>query len=197
MTTIASDLTYLTGWIKVYENAISDDFCNLLINFFEEQQKSIMDANWRRCLAYSGLDSSPLWSEFVEVIKNIFDRYKLDMRNTILNFVSVIEAPNIFKYNVNLESPNLFHRHADNWSMDTASRQVSIIIYLNDVDQGGETNFTELKTSVSPKKGRILMFPSFYTYLHEGVPPLSGPKYIAVSWLHFNGEGHRYRCHKM
>lgn len=114
-----------------------------------------------------------------------------------MGFVNTIEAPNVFRYDVDPDHPNFFHPHADSWSCPTATRQVSIIIYLNDVQVGGATTFTDLKISVTPKKGRILFFPSFYNYTHMGEAPSSNAKYIIVSWIHFDGQGHAYRVHQL
>ena len=56
-------------------------------------------------------------------------------------------------------------------------------IYLNDVKEGGETEFLHQSVRVKPKKGRIVIWPASFVYLHRGNPPLSGEKYILTSWL--------------
>jgi prolyl 4-hydroxylase len=58
---------------------------------------------------------------------------------------------------------------------------ISALLYLNDV-QGGETHFTYFNTSVSPKAGRLVVFPSNYAYTHEAYPPIEGYKYVCVFW---------------
>lgn len=62
-------------------------------------------------------------------------------------------------------------------------RQVAIIVYLNDVDKGGETEFKHQGVRVEAKKGRLAMFPSFWTHEHRGRVPLSGDKYILTSFM--------------
>jgi hypothetical protein len=56
-------------------------------------------------------------------------------------------------------------------------------IYLNDVDDGGETEFLHFSRRVKPKKGRIVIWPASFPYVHRGNPPLKGEKYIVTSWL--------------
>jgi hypothetical protein len=56
-------------------------------------------------------------------------------------------------------------------------------IYLNDVEEGGETEFLHFSKRVKPKKGRIAIWPAAFPYLHRGNPPLSGEKYILTSWM--------------
>jgi len=57
--------------------------------------------------------------------------------------------------------------------------------YLTDVDEGGETYFPDLNMGVKPVKGRMLMFPPFWMYPHEGRLPLSGTKFILGTYLNF------------
>ena len=56
-------------------------------------------------------------------------------------------------------------------------------VYLNDVEEGGETEFLHFSKRVKPKKGRIVIWPAAFPYLHRGNPPLSGEKYILTSWM--------------
>ena len=74
-------------------------------------------------------------------------------------------------------------------------RMATLIIYLNDVEDGGATVFPELKLSVGPKKGAAVYFE--YTNsrnqvdpqtLHGGLPVLRGEKWIATKWV----RRHRY-----
>jgi hypothetical protein len=37
---------------------------------------------------------------------------------------------------------------------------------------------------VSPERGKLLLFPATWTYIHMGLPLIKGdPKYIATGWL--------------
>ena len=56
-------------------------------------------------------------------------------------------------------------------------------IYLNDVEDGGETEFLHFSKRVQPKAGRIVIWPAGFPYVHRGNPPLSGEKYILTSWM--------------
>lgn len=58
-------------------------------------------------------------------------------------------------------------------------------LYLNDIEEGGETEFLYVHKRVKPKKGRLCIFPSGYTHTHRGNPPLKETKYIATGWLHY------------
>jgi hypothetical protein len=63
------------------------------------------------------------------------------------------------------------------------SRAFVFSIYLNDVKEGGETEFLHFSKRVKPKTGRIVIWPAGFPYIHRGNPPLSGEKYILTSWM--------------
>jgi len=64
---------------------------------------------------------------------------------------------------------------------------ISVIVYLNDVEIGGETEFLEGRFKVKAKKGRLLIFPSGWTYIHRGIMPMSGDKYICNNFFSLTG----------
>jgi hypothetical protein len=61
--------------------------------------------------------------------------------------------------------------------------------YLNDVEEGGETAFddkvSEYYLKVKSKQGRIVMFPPMWMYPHKGLKPISNPKYIISTYMHY------------
>ena len=62
---------------------------------------------------------------------------------------------------------------------------MAFILYLNDVDEGGETEFLYQSRRVKAKAGTVVLWPAAYTHVHRGNPPLSGSKYILTGWLEF------------
>ena len=70
--------------------------------------------------------------------------------------------------------------HADA-GLDLNNRFFTVLCYLNDGYEGGQTSFPTLKFSVTPEKGKAVVFPA--TYLHCAEPVLQGTKYILVTWL--------------
>ncbi len=72
----------------------------------------------------------------------------------------------------------------------TNNRISTLIMYLNDVEQGGETFFPHLKLSVTPQKGMAVYFEYFYNdpalndmTLHGGAPVELGEKWVATQWM--------------
>ena len=70
----------------------------------------------------------------------------------------------------------------DNTSI-SSKRVLVWTLYLNDIEEGGETEFLFQHTRIKSKKGRVCFFPAHFPYVHRGNPPLKDTKYIATSWL--------------
>jgi len=63
-------------------------------------------------------------------------------------------------------------------------RIVTYIFYLNDVDDGGQTQFFgDESVGVTPEMGKLILFPANPLYVHQGEPVRAGIKYIATGWL--------------
>jgi prolyl 4-hydroxylase len=69
-------------------------------------------------------------------------------------------------------------------------RVATLVTYLNDVPEGGETEFPELELSVRPSAGTSVYFEYCNRQsrldrrcLHAGVPVLKGDKWIATKWF--------------
>jgi len=75
--------------------------------------------------------------------------------------------------------------HAENLNWNNHTRTMAWMVYLNDVEEGGETEFLYQKLRVKPKKGTVLIWPGSYTHLHRGNPPMTD-KYIATGWYQGN-----------
>jgi len=99
-----------------------------------------------------------------------------------------VEAFTILRY----QSGQYYKRHVDNLLLASRyaeiahgvpTRDVSVIGYLNEDCQGGETYFDRQDLKVQPQKGSVLLFPAYYTYPHQSLPVLEGKKYSFTTWL--------------
>lgn len=69
---------------------------------------------------------------------------------------------------------------------DALHRTLLFLIYLNDVDEGGETDFYYQERSIKPKAGSMIVAPCGFTHTHRGNIPVSNDKYVLTSWVLFN-----------
>jgi prolyl 4-hydroxylase len=85
-----------------------------------------------------------------------------------------------------------FFTEAEYWPKEAGrggQRSWTAMVYLNAVEGGGSTDFTELGLSIEPKPGAILMWnnadlegePNRWT-IHTGTPVGAGVKYIITKW---------------
>jgi prolyl 4-hydroxylase len=91
------------------------------------------------------------------------------------------------------EHCDFFHPHTREFKVYCewmGQRTWTAMVYLNDVESGGETRFKFLNKSFQPKQGQLLLWnnlykngiPNFKT-LHEALPPISGDKYVITKWF--------------
>lgn len=65
-------------------------------------------------------------------------------------------------------------------------RMLLFMFYLNDVEEGGETEFFYQNVKIKPKAGTMVIAPAYFTHTHRGNVPRSNDKYILTSWVLFN-----------
>ena len=75
--------------------------------------------------------------------------------------------------------------HSERTSLDTLHRLFAWMTYLNDVDDGGLTNFSHYGIKIKPKIGKTLIWPAEWTHAHTGEVLKSGTKYIITGWMYF------------
>jgi hypothetical protein len=90
-------------------------------------------------------------------------------------------------YQVQRYQPGEFyHWHIDGGSHEFSQRQLVVIWYLNDVPgPGGETEFLYQNVSIKPERGKMVLFPPFWTHEHRSATLHEGVKYIATTWVVF------------
>jgi len=123
----------------------------------------------------------------VEVIKTFFSTiYPIYYEK--YSILSTIEKQAIFDIKIQKTKPGQgYHTwHCENTEKTNTNRICAFMMYLNDVDDGGETEFLYQKFRVKPKANRFLIWPAGYTHVHRGNPPLSNDKYIITGWVEHN-----------
>jgi hypothetical protein len=75
--------------------------------------------------------------------------------------------------------------HYENGSYECAARELTWMVYLNDIPEGdgGETEFVHQPRRIKPSKGTVVIFPAAYTHTHRGGLLLGEQdKYIVTGW---------------
>jgi len=187
------DMNDLKHYIRVYDHNLDALLCQKMIGSFHGLEK-FQRRNGRGIRA--GLEGSA-WAE-LNVSKLSDDVFLNMFRQTIYAALArynsdiglTIALPNSTKFSDLIMKryrpggQDLFQLHFDAIN-HVANRYVVFLWYLNDVAEGGETRFPQLGQSVESRAGRLLMFPPYWMYQHEGLPPRSGDKYILSTYLLF------------
>ena len=193
----------LSDFIHVEYNTLSEEFCNGVIGKFETDSRkrqgrlgsgknSVVNVDIKDSidLMISGLDD---WKEEDEVLFNSVNKCSQKYRNK--NLLEDIKIPILLDtmsdtgYQIQKTSPNSGYSWHDDFdpSYDYTSnagvRVLSFIWYLNDVSEGGYTEFID-GTKIQPERGKFLIFPSSWNFIHRGFPPKKESKYIITGWLH-------------
>ena len=91
------------------------------------------------------------------------------------------ETIQVLSYTEN-EQYNWHHDQACNRKDNAYYRSISVVLYLQNAEEGGRTIFPH--KAYKPKPGQALIFPSNWCFPHRGEEVLKGRKIAAVTWYH-------------
>ncbi len=128
--------------------------------------------------------SHPVTARQVELRLDNFDEVGVPHLLSLARLAYRIGQINIQKY---LRGKGGYHHwHSEIYPEGDALERVLLFqYYLNDVAEGGETDFLYQKRRIEPRAGRLIIAPAGFTHTHKGDVPISGDKLIATSWVLF------------
>lgn len=97
---------------------------------------------------------------------------------------SLIETFNIQYYKPN-EGFCVWHSERTSPIHPVTTRHLVFMTYLNDVTDGGETEFFHQNLKVKPQKGLTLIWPADWTHTHRGITSPTQEKYIVTGWFNY------------
>lgn len=78
-----------------------------------------------------------------------------------------------------------WHTERTYLKMPAVSRHLVFMTYLNDVTDGGQTEFFHQKLKIKPEKGLTLIWGADWTFTHRGITSEMQDKYIVTGWTNF------------
>ena len=174
--------------IYVAEDKLDKDFCKHCIEKFNKDDNryqgevgSGVNLEMKRSIELTIRDNDN-WKEednvFYNSFKKTLDSYKKELKHPFPDkcLLGRIEDSG---YQIQETKPGDFYT----WHQDGMnSRILTIIWYLNDINEDGYTEFSS-GLKIQPEMGKILMFPALWPWVHRGYPPKYETKYICTGWI--------------
>ena len=188
----------ITNFIGIYDGYVSEEECKKAIHLYDEQDKfnktmdriqtenvSVLVKKDKQFFINPG-NIDVWWEDLKSLIANFDITFKHYIQNTGASEGYGNEPFHYTNLKIQKTLPtegyHVWHlEHGKGF--DNEPRAFVFSIYLNDVEEGGETEFLHFSKRVQPKTGRVVIWPAGFPYVHRGNSPLSGEKYILTSWM--------------
>jgi hypothetical protein len=182
------------SFIYEIENAIPGELCDEMIARFEAHPEQHHDGRIGegRDIENSIKRSTDLrisgreeWKDVDKVLFNSLGK-ALSQLSAEFPFFAVNRFRDMGYQLQRTREGEFYHWHIDGGPGEFSQRQLVAIWYLNDVPgPGGTTDFALQEISVQPQRGKMVLFPPFWTHIHRNATLEKGVKYIATTWVCF------------
>ena len=178
-------------------NIRNDDLCKQIINFFEENkilQKKGQVGNRVKETTKKTTDIAISPNDLKNDEFKCFNNYMDELHKCFIDYQhqwpfmkSMIKNIDIRTFNVQkyLKGDHFSAVHTERTNLQFSDRVFAWMTYLNNVEDGGATNFSHYGISVKPEIGKTLIWPAEWTHAHNGRIINSGKKYIITGWMNF------------
>ena len=191
----------MQDFIKTWDNELDTEYCQTVIDYYNQQQgtrilnrqtanEQAPKMNKDGSMLYDegetgtfALSMNKILQPYYDAIHRCVDDYVSEFG--IFENVNPIQLSHSIKIQHTRPSEGYHVWHCEHASRDTGQRALLAMVYLNNVDQGGETEFLYQSRRIEARTGRVMFCPAGYTHTHRGNPPLSGDKYAITTWLEF------------
>jgi hypothetical protein len=180
---------FICGW---YHNDVS--ICDKIINFHKSSNKKYTGVVDDVLIIPDVKDSidcilendQQLTEEYINYLQEAVELYieKYPYCNNTSPW-SVVQNINVQHYIPPNGGFHKFHCERSVANHANTNRHLVFMTYLNDVVDGGETEFYHQKAKVKPVKGLTLIWPADWTFTHRGLPSLTEEKYIVTGWFSY------------
>ena len=181
------------------EDVFPVSFCNRVIEKFEKSDlkfkgRANSGSNTIKKSTDIRIYDEPEWVEeekyFHDTIRKAMKKYetfllKMDVDDEVKKEMSgYLMNTHIYPPQIQRTEPGQYYHWHNDQTYPPCWKVFTYIIYLNDVekDSGGTTEFSCGKI-IQPKAGKIVFFPTTWTYFHRGKILEKGVKYIATNGL--------------
>lgn len=131
--------------------------------------------------------NNPVWGDLlkhlVSVIEEGATEYLLQFSEGLYN-ISEFKLDPLFNIQRYYPGEGYHKFHCERGANSKDLRRVLVwMIYLNDITDGGQTEFYYQKHKENPEQGKLVIWPSDWTHIHRGVTSSTQTKYILTGWF--------------
>lgn len=182
---------FIAGWY-IEDTTLCDDIIDYFrtrgkknVGYFATANNTIIDKS-RKDSTDALLDDNSLYDRYLRQLKSVTDEYKKIYSYCDVNMSpwGLNQRPNIQYY----KSPaGGYHQwHTERAGHPTAAnRHLVYMTYLNDVTDGGETEWYYQQVKIKPEKGLTVIWPTDWNFTHKGNSSATQDKYIITGWFYF------------
>ena len=176
--------------VRYYDRVVSKEWCNKVIDLFEQSKKDTFD-NDRKSFTELNIEGKEEFKDiketYIRVLRQNLQHFMKEVNIEEHHIPPVIDMENIRIKKYEANGKDVFKNHVDVLRSQgpSSKRFLVFIMYLSDVEEGGETSIPRYNIKCKPKAGRLLMFPPFWTHPHQGEKVIKGTKYQIMTYLHY------------
>ena len=179
-----------SDFIYIERDALPKSFCNNVIEKFEQDDRKRqgqvgsgvhLEIKRSSDLSITELEDWKSYDQaFFRCLNNGLKKYVRFLPEEYTIHKALSEIKNDTGYQIQRTQPGDYYI----WHHDqSATRMVTFIWYLNDIKDGGYTEFID-GTRIQPEAGKLIIFPATWDFLHRGVSPKTETKYLCTGWVH-------------
>ena len=183
--------------IEEYKNAFPIEYCKKIIDTFEQRAEMQLTEhqtgfkNQDERIFMDMANHNNMFHVDANLCKffyqTIMDTYEHKYRKKYDSLGSVCQhSPKGMSVQKTRPHQGYHAWHCENADLVTSSRVMAYTLYLNAVEEGGETEFLYQGVKIKPEPGKLAIFPAYYTHPHRGNPIYKGIKYIVSGWYTFD-----------
>ena len=169
-------------FIYTKNNSTHKLLCKNLISTFEQTPDKYVTSNTVELRLESDKRYDIYDKILFEILASSFKEYKTSLENKVDIFTQSGEIKdNGFLLQKHIKNKGYceFHNDSYNETKDCV-RILTYILFLNDVEDGGEIEFGNNDLVIKPEVGKLIIFPATWTYSYRQKYPLSNDKYIII-----------------
>ena len=177
------DKSVCTDLIKYFENS-SDKKPGVISSYGKPGINKKIKLSTDVCISIRNENKEIL--NYYKELKKVIESYKKKYKYCHINQSKwgITENWSLQRYK---PKEGYFMRHFERTGGPQVNRHLVFMTYLNNVNDGGETEFVYQKLKVKPETGLTLIWGVDWTFTHRGIMSKTETKYIATGWYSYYG----------